>query len=67
MRQNKSFFVQRPNDWCEVEIWFDKATGKYCFVNMTKGHVCTCRFDTEEDAIADLEEQKRQGKVIKYF
>ena len=34
---------------------------------MTKGHVCACRFDTEEDAIADLEEQKLQGKVIKYF
>lgn len=67
MRQNKRFFVQRPNDWCEVEIWFDRATGKYCFVNMTKGHVCACRFDTEKDAIADLEEQKQQGKVIKYF
>jgi hypothetical protein len=34
---------------------------------MTKGHVCACRFDSIEDAIADLEEQKRLGKVKKYF
>lgn len=67
MRQNKRFFVQRPHDWCEVEIWFDEATNKWCFVNMTKGHVCACRFDTVEDALKDLEQQKQEGKVIRYF
>lgn len=67
MRENKRFFVQRPHDWCEVEIWYDKATDKWCFVNMTKGHVCACRFDSEEDALKDLEYQKQEGKVIRYF
>lgn len=67
MRSNKRIFVQRPHDWCEVEIWLDKATDKWCFVNMTRGHVCACRFDTVEDALKDLEQQKQEGKVIRYF
>ena len=39
----------------ETEIMFDRASGKYCFVNLTSHHVCACRFDTEEEAIKDLD------------
>ena len=26
----------------------------YSFVNITKGHICPCKFKTEEDALADI-------------
>lgn len=39
---------------CLVSIMEDRATGKYCYVNLTSQHVCQCRFDTFEQALADL-------------
>ena len=38
----------------DVEIMFDRNTGKYCFVNLTSGHVCKCRFDSQEEIMLDL-------------
>ena len=38
----------------KVSIMKDRNTGKFCFVNFTSSHVCKCRFETFEDAIADL-------------
>ena len=38
----------------DVEIMFDRNTGKYCFVNLTSGHVCKCRFDSQEVTMLDL-------------
>lgn len=48
-------------DGSEVDfiISIDKAVNKYCFVNLTKNHVCTCRFDSYEDAIKDMESQEK--------
>lgn len=39
---------------CLVCIMLDRATDKYCYVNLTSRHVCKCRFDTFEEALADL-------------
>ena len=38
----------------DVEIMFDRNTGKYCFVNLASGHVCKCRFDSQEETMLDL-------------
>lgn len=48
---------------CDVMICPDRATGKYCFVNLTSGHVCACRFDSIEDALNDL----RHRSEVTYF
>ena len=43
-----------------------KGTSKYHFVNITKGHICTCEFDNIEDAEKDI--QKRlEDKLLKSF
>ena len=42
----------------KVSIMKDRATGKFCFLNLTTMHVCQCRFDTFEDAIQDLEKRE---------
>lgn len=48
---------------CEVMICKDRATDKYCFVNLTSGHVCSCRFDSIEDALNDM----RNRSEVTYF
>ena len=62
------YLVQKSNnDFCKVYILPHKETGKYSFVNITKGHICPCKFDTYEDALKDLEERKEQGLVKGYW
>lgn len=49
----------RPD--CIVLLCQDRATDKWCFVNLTTEHVCACRFDTIDDALADM--RKREDVV----
>lgn len=42
----------RPD--CIVMLCPNRATKKWCFVNLSTEYVCTCRFDTIDDAFADL-------------
>ena len=46
----------RPD--CIVMLCQDRTTEKWCFVNLTSEHVCACRFDTIDDAIADMRKRE---------
>lgn len=59
-------YVNRPKGDIEVAIMFDRNTEKYCFVNLTKGHVCKCRVNSYEEAIQDLENEISLGNVNFY-
>ena len=66
---NRNIIVVRPKDTVIVRVVLDKndnLTRRWCFVNLTKGHVCSCRFATYEDAIKDLEERKKSGEVVSW-
>jgi hypothetical protein len=39
---------------CVCTIMQHKFTKKYSFVNITKGHICSCEFNTQEEAVKDL-------------
>ena len=56
----------REKDTVMVSIIYDKYFNKYRFVNLSKNHICKCRFDTVEDAVADMERLKQEGKLIEY-
>lgn len=58
--------VIRPKDVIYVSVLRNKNDGTYSFINLTKGHICPCRFLSVEEALLDLEEQKQKGKVISY-
>ena len=45
----------RPD--CIVMLCKDISTKKWCFVNLSTEHVCACRFDTIDDAIADMKKR----------
>jgi len=62
----KKFLVVRPQDIIEVAILPRIKDGKYSFVNLTKGHICECKFDNIEEAIGDMNKQIELGKVISY-
>lgn len=38
----------------EVLLLPFKGTNTYSYVNLTKGHICTCKFNSIEDALNDL-------------
>lgn len=61
------YFVLREKGNVTVSILRDKRDNKYRFVNLTKGHICECGFDTIEDALHDMNEKIKNGDVIDYF
>lgn len=65
MNLNK-IIVVRPKDIVTVLLLKHKNTNEYSFVNLTKGHICPCRFKSIDDAIKDLEERKNSGNIINY-
>lgn len=52
------YLVQRKKDAVIVAILKSRKTGKYSFVNLTKGHICECEFDNVKDAIDDMAADK---------
>lgn len=60
----KYFLVYREKGNVIVAILKNKSDSTYSFVNLTKGHICTCRFQTEEEAIQDLKKKLVNGEII---
>lgn len=60
------FMVYKQSGNVEVLLLPHKDTGKFSFVNLTKGHICSCQFDSIRDAINDMEIRKQQGLLDSY-
>ena len=60
------FRVVRPKDVVEVTIIKNKNDNTYSYVNLTKEHICPCRFNSIKEAINDMNKLKEEGKIIKY-
>ena len=60
------FLVVKPNETIEVLLLPHKNTNKYSFVNITKGHICSCIFNNIDEAIEDMEKRKKQGLIDNY-
>ena len=65
MYLNKIIIV-RPKGIVTVLLLKHKNTEEYSFVNLTKGHICPCRFKSINEAVKDLEERKESGNIINY-
>lgn len=64
--ENK-YLVVRENGNVEVAIMFNEFNGAYHFVNLTKGHICPCEFESVYDAIEDMQKKKESGEIIDYI
>lgn len=66
-KMDNVYIVTRQKNNVLVSIMRNKLDGTYSFVNLTKGHICTCKFNTIEDAVKDMQIKKENGEVISYF
>lgn len=61
------FIVKKPNEEESVVVIFkNKSDGTYSFVNLTKEHICSCKFKTIEEAIQDMNDRLRKGLIKSY-
>lgn len=64
---NNIYLVRRKSGNVVVSIMRNKSDNTYSFVNLTKNHICPCRFDSVEDAVKDMDEKILNGEIIGYF
>lgn len=60
------FIVHKETEDLDVLLLRHKGTDKYSFVNLTKGHICKCVFDSVDEAMKDIEDRKVKGLLIDY-
>lgn len=58
--------VIRPNGIVLVSILKNKDNHTYSYVNITKGHICSCKFKSYKEALEDMDRLIKQGKIIDY-
>lgn len=63
----RRWFVERQKGNCIVSIMRNKSDGTYSFVNLTQGHICTCRFESVEQALEDMEKKKSDGSITDWY
>lgn len=61
------YLVIRDNGNVVVSIMWSRMDQSYHFVNLTKGHICSCAFNTVQDAIADMQEKNDNGEIIDFI
>lgn len=52
---------------CICTILHHKSSGKYSFINITKGHICSCEFNTQEEALKDLYSKYNNKEIAQYI
>ena len=67
MKNMNIYKVIREKGNVIVEIMFNRSTGCYQFVNLTKGHICSCQFNTVDEAINDMQKKKDNGEIIDFI
>ena len=60
------FIVHKETEDLDVLLLRHKGTDKYSFVNLTKGHICKCVFDSVDEAMKYIEDRKAKGLLIDY-
>lgn len=60
------YSVTRPKDTVIVAIMLNEQDNKYHYVNLSHNHICSCAFDSIQDAIADMNNKIATGDVLYY-
>lgn len=63
----KKWIVERPHDSVVVTIMKNKSDNTYSYVNLTKEHICPCRFRNMEEALEDMDAKVKSGEILRYF
>ena len=65
--KNTYYVKRKRKDDVIVSIMYNRADNKYHFVNLLKTHICSCGFETIEEAIADMEQRKNNGSICDFY
>lgn len=57
------YLIRRSDGYRIVSIMYDRSSESWCFVNLSSGHVCKCRFSDLSEAYNDMVKQKQEGKI----
>lgn len=60
------YSVTRPKDTVIVAIMLNEQDNKYHYVNLSHNHICSCAFDSIQNAIADMDNKITTGDVLYY-
>lgn len=60
------FLVTRPDDTVLVYLMKNKSDNTYSYVNITKWHICPCKFQYIQEAIKDMDKLLEEGKIVRY-
>lgn len=61
------FIVKKPDGEESVVVIFrNKSDSTYSFVNLTKEHICSCKFKTIDEAIQDMNDRLKKGLIESY-
>ena len=60
------YSVTRPKDTVIVAIMLNEQDNKYHYVNLSHNHICSCAFDSIQDAIADMNNKIATDDVLYY-
>lgn len=63
----RRWLVNRPKDEVVVAIIKNKVDNTYSFINLTKEHICPCKFKSIDDALKDMDERVENGEINYYF
>lgn len=63
----KKWLVERKKDDVIVTILKNKSDNTFSFVNLTKEHICPCKFKSIEDAMEDMNRQIKEGKIKRFI
>lgn len=63
----KKYVVERKEDVVVVTILKNKSDNTFSFVNLTKKHICPCRFKSIEEAVEDMNRQMKEGKITRFI
>jgi hypothetical protein len=58
--------VYKTTGTIDVLLLPHKNTFTYSFINLTKGHICSCVFNSIDEALQDLENRKNNGLILDY-
>lgn len=63
----RRWLVNRPKDEVVVAIIKNKVDNTYSFINLTKEHICPCKFKSIDDTLKDMDERVENGEINYYF
>lgn len=58
--------TRKDNSTVLTTILFDEGEMAFRFVNITRNHICPCKFKSLDEALSDLEEKVKEGSVLHY-